>query len=362
MDSDAVSIATLIERVSSNITAHAEIRLRFGSCKIHLQTNSGELVDRLAAYFAPFSDSDPTPDIMVTALEMPPPELDLRFNDWKRDPGKIGSKDTFFDFPDGRACRKVKTGMQYLMGDGKLLIFGECLKNDNQVVNFLISQYITCLMHRGWVLCHAAAVAHGDAGLAIAAFSGGGKSTLALHMMRRELNFVSNDRTLIKLDGNRALVNGVPKQPRINPGTAINNPDLASIIPEKRQLELASLSPAELWELEEKYDADVEKLFRPGCFRLESPLNGFLILNWNRQSDLPTDFKRIDIQNRPDLLAAVMKPPGVFYIPKGSRRPSGFTGVDEHDYLPVLGAIPVFEASGRIDFEKAVDFCLDEVL
>jgi len=180
--------------------------------------------------------------------------------------------------------------------------------------------------------------------------------------MREGLDFVSNDRTLIKPENDRALVNGVPKQPRINPGTAINNPDLMSIIPEQRQQELARLPAAELWELEEKYDADVENLFRPGCFKLEASLNGFLILNWQRQSSEPTRFERVDIRNRTDLLAAVMKSPGPFYVPKGHQQPDGVTDVIPEEYLAVLSAIPVFEASGEVDFDKAVKFCISEVL
>jgi len=362
MDSATVSIQTLIGRVKADIPLTTGIGFKFGACRIHLETNSGDLLEKLKDYFVPFLDDSPTPDIQVTALEIPAPDLGLPFKDWKRDPGKVGKKDTYLDFPDGRACRKVKTGMQYLMGDGHLLIFGECLKNDNQVVNFLISQYITWLMHRDWVLCHAAAIAKGGAGMAIAAFSGGGKSTLSLHLMRQGLDFISNDRTLIKLDKGQALVNGVPKQPRINPGTALNNPDLNSIIPEQRQRELANLSAPDLWELEEKYDADVEKLFRPGCFQLEAGLNGFLILNWRRQSGEPTRFEQVDIGTRPDLLAAVMKPPGPFFIPKDHQQPNGFTEVVAKDYLPVLGAIPVFEASGGVNFDRAVEFCLSKVL
>ncbi len=356
------SVRMIAGRLREDFPAATGIGFEFGHCKIHLTTNSPELVDKLAGYFAPFVTASGMPDIRVTALEMPPPDLGLPFRDWKRNPGKIGRKDCYLDLPDGRVCRKFRTGMQYLLGDGQLLVFGECLKNDNQVVNFLISQYINWLMCRDWVLCHAAAVARGGAGMAVAAFSGGGKSTLALHLMSKGVDFVSNDRTLIKLEKGKALLNGVPKQPRINPGTAINNPDLLSIIPEPRRRKLAQLPAADLWRLEEKYDADVEHLFRPGCFKLEAGLNGFLILNWRRQSTEPARFGRVDIRARLDLLAAVMKSPGPFHIAKGGRRPCGVTDVVPEQYLAVLSDVPVFEATGRVDFDKAAEFCLSGIL
>lgn len=359
-NSDKKTIEILSSQIRKGQAITDVLDLRFGKCRIRLDTNSTELAQLLTLYFKPFLAAEGIVDIHLTALEMTPPELGLVFTDWVRDPGKVGRKDSFVDLVDGRVCRKVRTGMQYLLSDKESLVFGECLKNDNQVTNFLISLYITWLLHRKNVLCHAAALSRQGVGFAIAAFSGGGKSTLALHLMRKGFDFVSNDRTLIGKGDNGITMSGVPKQPRINPGTILNNPALAGIIPESRVEQLAKLDPQDIWDLEEKYDADVEAIFGEGKFQLFANLNAFVILNWKRDDSAETQFNRIDIRQRPDLLAAVMKSPGPFYMMPGNTAPASMVETNPDDYIPVLSEIAVYEVTGAVDFDKAVEFCVKE--
>lgn len=357
---DMTTIGALSRQVRKDHAIVEGLDLRFGQCRIRLDTNSVELVRVLELYFEPFFDNQGVADIQLTALEMTPPELGLKFTDWVRDPGKVGRKDSFVDLADGRVCRKVRTGMQYLLSDKESLVFGECLKNDNQVINFIISLYITWLLHRKNVLCHAAALSMNGEGFAIAAFSGGGKSTLALHLMRKGFDFVSNDRTLIGKHDDGVFMSGVPKQPRINPGTVLNNPTLIDVIPESRREQLTKISPQEIWDLEEKYDADVEAIFGQGKFKLYAKLNAFVILNWKRSDTAETKFNRVDIRQRPDLLAAVMKSPGPFYMLPGNTAPASIIETNPDDYIPVLSEIAVYEMTGAVDFDKAVDFCVKE--
>jgi len=361
MNSNIPTISKLACDVRKGHSVVSELGLKFGQCHLRLESNSLELIQKLKLYFMPFINNDGVADIQVTALEMSEPDLGLDFIDWKRDAGKVGRKGSYIDIADGRVCRKVRTGMQYLLGKNDSLVFGECLKNDNQVINFLISQYITWLMHKGSALCHASALSKNGEGFAIAAFSGGGKSTLALHLMREGLNFVSNDRTLIEKCKNGVYMNGVPKQPRINPGTILHNPVLTNIIPKARQQELAKITQQELWELEEKYDADVEAIFGTGKFQLHSKLKAFVILNWDRNNSNSTEFKQVDIRERSDLLAAVMKPPGPFFIPPGEIVPHQITGTDSSDYIPILSKMPVYEVTGSVDFDKATAFCIKNI-
>jgi len=175
--------------------------------------------------------------------------------------------------------------------------------------------------------------------------------------MRKGFDFVSNDRTLIGKGKDGIYMSGVPKQPRINPGTVLNNPALADVIPASRLEQLAKISPQEIWDLEEKYDADVEAIFGQGKFQLYAKLNAFVILNWKRDAAAETKFDRVDIRQRPDLLAAVMKSPGPFYMLPGNTAPASVVATNPDDYIPVLMDIAVYEVTGAVDFDKAVDFC-----
>jgi len=354
------TIAALQARVGAGHAVEHRIAIACGGCTVALNSNSAPLIANLEDYFQAFPAKPDAPaDIHITALQMPEPDLGLDYRDWPREAGKTGRKDSYVDLTDGRALRKAKTGMQYLIGDSEKTIFGDCLKNDNQVVNFVIAQQIGWLMKRGWVLCHAAAVAMHGRGVAISAFSGGGKSTLALHLMNQGLDFVSNDRTLISASGSAPQMHGVPKHPRINPGTILNNHALRGLLTDADAERLGGLSKSALWALEEKYDARIDTLFGAGRFRLDATLDAMMILNWSHTSASPTAIHEVDIAARPDLLAAVMKAPGPFFEPEGTATPVGIVHPETADYIPVLSKVPVFEATGRTDFDAASAFIAD---
>lgn len=352
------SLNAMREELTTGVAVEQLLKLKVGECRIDVRTNSALLNDHLSDYFRLFASDDGPADLVVSALQMPEPDLGLEFVDWPREGGKTGRKDTYCDVEGGRVVRKVRTGMQYLVGP-KPLAFGDCLKNQNQVVNFVASQYMTWVLHRGWALCHAAGVVVGGRGLAVAAFSGGGKSTLALQLMRRGLMFSSNDRLLVRDTPQGGLMSGVPKLPRINPGTALHNPDLRGILPEGRAEKLHALGD-DLWDLEEKYDVDVGRIYGDDRWQLNAPLSAFFILNWTRGASDAVRVTRVDPAERLDLLEAVMKSPGPFYVNKdGSPPPAEVTQPRAATYLEALAQVDVFEVSGGVDFDRATEACLE---
>jgi len=154
---------------------------------------------------------------------------------------------------------------------------------------------------------------------------------------------------------------GVPKLPRINPGTVLNNRDLEPVIPSARRAELADLGEPELWALEEKYDVPIAEIFGADRFALSAPLDALLILNWSRNSQEPSRFRTVDLAERQDLLPAIMKPPGPFYMPADGTPPPAPFAVDPGSYLDLLRETKVVEAVGGVDFAAAARFCEDLV-
>jgi HprK-related kinase B len=234
---------------------------------------------------------------------------------------------------------------------------GPSLANPNQIINFVISQYLAHRLDEGWALCHAAGVALGDRGLGIAARAGAGKSTLALHLVSSGLCFVSNDRLLIQRTGARSELAGVPKMPRVNPGTLLHNPDLTGILPPARREALEKLCAAELWQLEEKYDVMVPEVYGPGRCIYRTPLAALLVLNWGPAASAPTGFGRVELAERHDLLELVMKSPGVFHRDREGRNAAETAHQAPENYLRALAGVPVYEATGRADFDVGVGFC-----
>lgn len=357
----SLSVEELARPIIESHGATERLDLRMGACRIRVESNSPELIVGLRRYFRHWTDAPQAAesDVIVTALEADLPVLMVPFVDWPRDPGKVGKKDEYADIEGGRAVRKVRTGMQYLLGPGRKLLFGPCLQHPNQVVNFIIAQYITWLLHRGFVLCHAAGVVQGQQGLALAGVAGAGKSTLALHLLTRGLSFASNDRVLIGAQRERVLMAGVPKQPRINPGTGLSISALESIVPAHRRAALSTLPRDELWKLEEKYDVDVGRVFGDDRWALEASLAGVVVLTWRHDVRAPTEVSRVSLGERRDLLDAIVKAPGPFFELPGGQPPRGVHAIAPEQYLEHLSGVPVYEVTGRVDFEAAVRACLE---
>jgi HprK-related kinase B len=345
------SVSQLAETLCAEHKPAHRLMLRFGDCGLHVDTNSEVLLGHLSEYFKQCVADVAHADTRIVALNTTPPDFGLTFTDWPREGGKSGRKEAFADIPGGRVIHKVRTGMQFLLGDDVRLAVGDCVRNDNQVINFAITQYINWLMERGYVICHSAAIVHRGKGLMFSGLSGGGKSTLALHLMSRGASYTSNDRVMLKGD----YMAGVPKLPRINPGTALHNPDLAGVVPAEREAELRKLSRDELWQLEEKYDVYIDRCFGPDRFAPTSQVHALFVLNWDRNSKAPTVISPANLLERPDLLGAVSKSPGPFWLPKDGTAPARKPDVDPREYHPHVSKLRAYEITGRADFALAVE-------
>jgi HprK-related kinase B len=336
----------------------AKLDLEFAGIRVRFQTNRPELVAYLRTYFKPFTGKREhgEPAFEVVALEISPFNPGLPLIEKRPDPGKTKIKEEYADFPDGRLVRKRLTGMVFLFGGNINLGLGPCLENPNQVVNFINNRFMQYQLNRGWILGHAAAVRLGDRGMAFAGFSGAGKSSLALHVMNEGSDFVSNDRLLIRRNGDGLDMLGVAKLPRVNPGTLLNNPRLSDLLSPEDIESLDELDGEALWKLERKYDLFIDELYGEGKFSLHSPLQSLVILNWNRLEQGAFSFDEIDPGKRRDLLPAFIKSPGLFYEPEGVDTERAFS---EEAYLEHLVRCQVYEVTGGVDFSRACSLCME---
>ncbi len=349
----------IADKLLSGVTlCEGEIFLDLPGYKIAVQSNSDTLLEKLGIYFAHTLGAGEA-DTTVIAIDGDAPELGIDFIDWKREPGKSGRKDAYHELTDGRLVQKVRTGMVFLQSREHVIASGPSLENDNQVINFINAQYMNHLQQTGSLICHASGLVKEGQCLGMAGFSGGGKSTLMLKMMEEAgISYLTNDRLFLKNEDDRITGTGIPKLPRINPGTIINNPTLAPMLSKDRTAELNALPLAELWDLEEKYDVFVEDVYGDNKITPNATLNAFLVLNWKRDSAAPCTIKEVDLNERKDLLGAIMKSPGPFY-----QYPDGRFLADDEElaaapYLDHLKSITIFEATGKVDFDQASDFCL----
>jgi HprK-related kinase B len=372
-------VETLRDLVGGEAALSNELRLRFDAFAIRVRTNDAAVAEGLRTYFGPFVEHAAGSDAGCTidVFESPTLALDLPFAEVVREAGKSGLKEAYCDVEDGRLVRKTRTGMLFAFGCGEgsratarsdseegpasglELAIGPCAANLNQVINFINSRYVDWRLAQGGLLLHAAGVVREGCGLVLAGFPGAGKSTLALHLLPQGYRFVSNDRVIVAPASDGSLdMFGLAKLPRVNPGTILHNDRLASLLTPERVAELQALSNEALWELEDKYDVDLEQLFGPDVQVMSAAMSAIVILNWRRDASEPTNLARVDLRTRRDLLPALMKSPGVFHRELAGGTPHPHT---EDGYLQMLGEVPTIELTGAVDFAAAVE-ALDERL
>lgn len=354
METEPMRLDAIIADLPEGQRADYTVGLRFGDCAIHVKSNVPALIDRLTRDYRPFVRSAGAPTFVISAIQGAPPGIPGTFT--VRPTSSVrGPKEEWQDFADGRVVRKLRTEMVFLMRGREHVAIGDCLANPNQVVNFINSRYLNWLMRDGGLLLHAAGVSRGDTGVALTGFPGAGKSTQALHLMREGCDFISNDRLVIRAGVSGLRMDGLPKHPRVNPGTLLNNPALTEILPRDRRDALAKLPAAELWALEEKYDVIIAEQFGPERVRLSADARSLYVMNWNRV-DEPTDIEAVDLNRRRDLLPAITKSRGVF-----ADGPVELTeaAASPDEYVVGLQGCLTFEVVGGVSFEAVARHCAE---
>ncbi len=347
--------AGLVASLTAGVSADHLVRLDVGGCRIDIASNHRGLVVRLERYFREVATSVTSPpDFRIVAIQSEAASLPLRWAAKQPDAGKTRIKEEWVDFPDGRAVRKRLTGMIFAFGGDTHLAYGPCIENDNQIVNFANNRYMQWRLAQGYLLAHAGAVAREGRCLALCGPPGAGKSTTALGLLSDGLDFVSNDRLLFRSSDGSVEVQGIPKHPRVNPGTILANPLLVHMIEEPERSRLRALPADELRALEQKYDVMIDEVFGPGRFRMQAELEALVVFNWG--SNGTPAIGPADLSARLELLPMITKSPGLFYEadPQDER-----LDLSDARYVAALSGSRVLEITGRQDFEAARRLCLE---
>lgn len=361
----------MLEQIKQNLLADTTLLtqrlvLTLPLASYQILSNSKALLEELARYFNVnlVDGAQSAPAIDIIALEAPAPTLDVDWQDWAREPGKTGKKDAYVDFADEqvRLIRKVRTGMVFWQSENDRLAVGPCIENPNQVINFINNQYMNLMQQQGWLICHAAALANQQKGIAFAGFSGGGKSTMMLHLLQESgFDYLTNDRLFVRKHNDKLQAQGIAKLPRVNPGTIVNDAVLKGMLTEQEIARFQNMPTDELWQLEEKYDVDVAALYGDDKFAEQPELTYFVVLNWSRSSEEPTKITRFSADEKPKLLAAIMKSCGPFFQYENGQFYQDDTELDTHHYQTQLSATQLIEVSGAVDFARLKAFCLQEL-
>ncbi len=334
------------------IEAPYQSHFRFKQHAFTFSMNDKAVQQDLDRYFSEWKVEEvENPTVHIKAVDTPIPAWDIAFNEY-RETGKKRIKEKYLDVPGFRIIHKVKTGVHFAYSSGGAhLAFGPVKQYSNQLINFANALFMELEMQENAFLFHAAGVAVDGKGVVLAAPSGKGKSTTAMHLMNAGTSLVSNDRIVLqKTTGGYTMV-GVPKHPRVNPGTLLNNPTLRPLL--KNPERFAGMSKAALWEVEEKYDAVIPDLYGPNRFQLAADAKALVIIDWEDEG-LPLHLERITLQDFPQLMPAITKAPSVMTPQLHEERKND----SDTAYQKFLTDLPVYRLAGKMDAKNGVELVL----
>ena len=351
------------------------IRLHFADLSVVVHSNEAMLLAGIADYYRSYlkTEAHTTTSLNVYVMEQSAVGDELDWLEVPREAGKQGRKEGFLVVAGGRWIKKFKTGMAFLQRPDHGVAVGPCAANLAQIINFINNQFLNHYLREGFTLGHASAFSVNGEVTAIAAGSGGGKSTLMLRCLENsERDFLTNDRLLLKNtelkktelkkteQGTQTI--GLAKLPRVNPGTLLHAERLRHILPEARQQALRQMPQSELWSLEEKYDVQIEDEYGPNRVRLAGNLSRLIMLDWSLDSAEATQLESVDLSSQPEVIEGLRKRPGPFYQDKSGDF-ADLNAIDsvEH-YCRELANVKVYRLTGKIDFDRAYDLIasLDE--
>jgi len=329
--------------------------LLFEDARVRVVTSSPALIERVRSYYAAFCFEFERPHLEITAIETPPVELGGGLT--IEPPAHPGGrpKNAYVDLPDGRIVHKVRTGMVFAFGAEQNLAAGPCLENFNQVANFIDGRHLSWRVKGGCHVLHASGVCRDNVGIAIAGPSGVGKSTIALRLLEQSFTFVSNDRIIVDDALPNLRMYGLPKAPRVNPGTLLHHPRLSALLSPEAKARYARMDPDELWHLEEKYDIDLERFFGPRAHVLLARLSAVVLLTGEpERRDVLVE--RINLTDHPEAVYDLAKVPGIFHIGYG---PTAIDGPVLRWYQHALASTPIYAMRVGRDLTGVETFCLE---
>ncbi len=310
---------------------------------LSVHTNDARVTSGLERYFAPFREGVPAGETLsIYVLQGTPIYDPLMLGDVPRQgPGRT-VKEAIYDVPGGRIVVKRRTGVVVYIAEPEHYVVGDLVRNLNQAANVISMVFAKAMLRRGYVMLHASAALGEEGGVAFAAQSGAGKSTMALALVEAGYRFVTNDRLLVRLVNGQVEMVGVPKIPRVNPGTLLRLSRLTALLPPEARKRYEHMSPDALWATEEKRDVEVDRIFGPGTFQLTGRLRVIYLLAWG-QGEAGWEVHPLDLAVRRAALRRMIKRVGVQDL-----QPPAPTA-QEAALDTMADAIPVYEVTGQPD-------------
>ena len=312
-----------------------------GGRPVSILVNDVGLSEQVAEYFAPFA-SEPRDDAMKV-YGLHGVEAYVNQDLIKVLPHHTGRpKEAVYDADGVRIILKTRTGIVHYAWGTSYFAVGDLEENPRQLLNLVSSALSYQLRADGYIAIHAAGISRAGRGVAIAGNSGSGKSTAALRLVDQGFDFVSNDRVFLTRSGEDAAMSGVPKWPRVNPGTLLAIENLTPLMSPEDTAKYSAMPPGELWGIEHKHDVRVDEIYGLERVALASRLDAIYALAWKHGAGEPS-MRRAEPAEMREALGPYFK--SGLYDPSDGELPSA------ERFADLIGDVPVTVVTGGIEMD-----------
>jgi HprK-related kinase B len=318
------------------------LAFNFDGVIIAIESESAGLKERLRRYFPGFTTTHGAyANSVLNVIEEDASESRHDMQAWS-----TNGKEGFADMRSGRVIRKLRTGVTIEVHEdiatSAWTIRGPLEHNFSQLVNLIGVIYGLALLDRRGSMVHASAVCDA-AGRVIAVIgqSGKGKSSVAVRLLERGFDFISNDRLIVASDPKEEGIigHGLPKLPRVNPGTLLAGERTRAILHPDAAERYEALPKEELWRVEDKYDLEVEAVLGRRWL-LSGPLACAIVLDWHHGGE-GLELQRLNAGQVLEVLRREAKSFGAFDMRLGERRDGAFNEAARH--------VPFYRVTGSAD-------------
>ena len=195
------------------------------------------------------------------------------------------------------------------------------------------------LLDRGGAMLHSSALVRDGRAFAIVGESGSGKSSVAVRLLERGFDFLSNDRLIVRAGRPGIVAYGLPKLPRVNPGTLLAGDRTRAVVDPENRRRYEKMPKKELWNVEHKHDLDVMNTLGRRWVPY-APLELAVVLNWRYGGERFT-FEPVDSGRALESFRAAAKTFGPFDLHLDER--------SDNALRAVARAVPVFRVTGSIN-------------
>lgn len=311
--------------------------LRFGDVVVAVNAEDDRLRERLASYFRGFGANEGAlgkPDVKIDASALHSDVALIEFAPWD-----ARGKDSYADVVGRRFIRKDRTGVLISVNKRHWTIEGDLSRNFSQFVNLVGTAYGLTVLDRGGAMLHASAVTRDGCSLAFIGNSGSGKSSTAVRLLELGFDFLSNDRLILEARPKTIIAYGVPKLPRVNPGTLLSGRRTRSLLDTSKRQRYQQLAPEQLRAVEDKYDLDVGAILG-SRWELTSQLGCAIVLAWTPGGQ-GLSFQRLDADQALEAMRATAKSFGAFDRRLSERKDDAL--------LTAAKRVPVYRVTGQFN-------------